>query len=195
MNPISFTLKDGREAILRSIAPQDAERIIAFVQAADTESRFLAREPGEFSMSLEQERDFIRAKLEDTRSLWLVAELDGRIIASCNAGPARNLQRFRHRALLSVAVGRAYWRQGLGRRMMAEALRWCEANGFEQAELDVAADNDAATAMYESMGFETTGVYKNGFKYPDGTYSDEYFMWLPLRKINKLSRESCQEPD
>ena len=177
------TLKDGREAVLRSIAPEDAERMIAFVQAADTESRFLAREPGEFTMTADQERDFIRTKLEDKHSLWLVAELDGQIIASCNASPERNLQRFRHRALLSVAVGKAYWRQGLGRRMMAEALLWCKATGFEQAELDVAADNDAATAMYESLGFETTGVYKNGFKYTDGTYSDGYFMWLPLSKI------------
>ncbi len=183
MNPITITLKDGREVVVRSISPEDAEKMIAFVQGSDTESRFLAREPGEFTMTAAQERDFIRARLEDTRSLWLVAEVEGEIVASCNAGALRNLQRFRHRALLAVAVRQAFWRHGIGRRMMAETLRWCKENGFEQAELDVVADNDAATAMYESLGFETTGVYKNGFKYTDGTYADEYFMWLPLSKI------------
>ena len=183
MNTIIFTLKDGRAAALRSIAPEDAEKMIAFVRASDIESRFLAREPDEFTMTAVQESDFIRTRLEDPRSLWLVAEVDGEIIASCNASPLRNLQRFRHRALLAVAVRQTFWRQGLGRRMMAEALLWCKEKGFEQAELDVVADNDAATAMYESLGFETTGIYKNGFKYPDGTYADEYFMWLPLSKV------------
>lgn len=183
MNPITINLKDGREAVLRNIAVEDAEKMIPFVQGSDTESRFLAREPGEFTMTAVQERDFIRARLEDPRSLWLVAEVNGEIVASCNASPLRNLQRFRHRALLAVAVRQAYWRQGIGRRMMAEVLLWCKQNGYEQAELDVAADNEAATAMYESLGFETTGVYKNGFRYPDGTYADEYFMWLPLSKV------------
>lgn len=176
-------LKDGRDVVLRSISPKDAQRMIEFVQASDTESRFLARELGEFTMTAEQERDFIAARLEDPRTLWLVAELDGQIIASCNAFPLRSLQRFRHRALLSVAVRKPFWRQGLARHMMAETLLWCKANGFEQAELDVAADNEAAAALYESLGFETTGVYKNGFKYSDGTYSDGYFMWLPLSKV------------
>lgn len=176
-------LKDGREVMLRSIAAEDTGRMIAFVQACDTESRFLAREPGEFTMTAAQEHDFITARLGDPRSLWLIAELNGQIIASCNAFPLRNLQRFRHRALLSVAVRKPFWRQGLARRMMAEALLWCKENGFEQAELDVAADNDSAIALYESMGFETTGMYKNGFKYADGTYADEYFMWLPLDKV------------
>ena len=180
---LSLALKDGREAIVRSIAPEDAEKMIAFVRGSDTESRFLAREPGEFTMALQQEREFIRTRLDDPRSLWLVAEVDGEVVASCNASPLRNLQRFRHRAMMAIAVRQPYWRQGIGRRMMAEALLWCKENGYEQAELDVVANNEAATAMYESLGFETTGVYKNGFKYPDGTYADEYFMWLPLSKI------------
>lgn len=179
----TFTMKDGREAAVRSIAPEDAEKMMAFVQASDSESRFLAREPGEFTITLQQECEFIRARLEDPRSLWLIAEVDGEVVASCNASPLRSLQRFRHRAVMAIAVRKRYWRQGVGRRMMAEALLWCKENGYEQAELDVVADNEAATAMYESLGFETTGIYKNGFKYPDGTYADEYFMWLPLSKI------------
>lgn len=183
MIPLSFTLRDGREALLRSVAPGDAESLLDFVKAVDTESRFLAREPGEFCLTIEQEHEFIRSRLEDNRSLLLIAEVGGQIVATANAQPVRNLSRFRHRALLAISVRQRFWRQGIGRHMMAEVLRWCKEMGYEQAELDVVAENDAATALYESLGFQTTGVYKNGFKYPDGTYADEYFMWLPLSRI------------
>jgi ribosomal protein S18 acetylase RimI-like enzyme len=158
-------------------------RVDWYVQAADTESRGLAREPGEFSMTAKQEHDYICGRLADPLSLFLIAEVDGAIVSTTNVQPVRNLSRFRHRALLAVAVRSAYWRLGLGRLMMTEALRWCKAAGYEQAELDVVASNEAAIALYESLGFETTGSYKRGFKYSDGTYADEYFMWLPLDRI------------
>lgn len=183
MNPLQITLKDGRQVTLRSAAPGDAEAMIAFVNAVDTESPFLAREPGEFSMTPEREREFIEAWIKDERALWLVAEAGGQIVASVNVQMVRNLKRFCHRAMFAVSVRRPYWRQGLARRMMEHALRWCKQAGFEQAELTVVAGNEAAIALYESLGFERTGVYKNGMRYPDGTYADEYFMWLPLSRI------------
>jgi len=183
MIPIQITLKDGRAVTLRSAIPEDAEAMIAFVNTVDTETRFLAREPGEFAMPLEQEREFIGAWIKDERALWLIAEADGQIVASVNAHPVRNMRRFCHRAMFAVSVCRAYWRQGLARRMMAEALQWCRQAGFEQAELTVVAGNEAAIALYTSFGFERTGVHKNSMRYPDGTYADEYFMQLPLNRI------------
>jgi RimJ/RimL family protein N-acetyltransferase len=182
-SPKTALLRDGRTVLLRSAVPEDATALIAFVRAADTESRGLAREPGEFTMTEEQERAYLIGRQDEPLSLFLVAEADGAIVATANVQPVRNLSRFRHRALLAVAVRQPYWRQGLGRLMMTEALRWCKETGFEQAELDVVASNAAAVALYESLGFEATGMYKRGFKYSDGTYADEYFMWLPLDRI------------
>jgi RimJ/RimL family protein N-acetyltransferase len=180
MNPQPFILKDGRRVTLRLAAPEDAEAMIAFVQTVDAETRFLAREQGEFSMTARQEHEFIVTWQKEKRALWLVAESDGQIVAACNVQPLRNMQRFRHRAMFALSVRRAYWRQGIGRCMMIEALRWCRETGYEQAELTVVAGNTAAIALYESLGFERAGVYKNALKYSDGTYADEYFMYLPL---------------
>ncbi|MEL7604227.1 MAG: GNAT family N-acetyltransferase, partial [Bacillota bacterium] len=142
-----------------------------------------AREPGEFSMTPERERDFIAAWIKDERALWLIAEAAGQIVASVNVQMVRNMRRFFHRAMFAVSVRRPYWRQGLARRMMEQALHWCKQARFEQAELTVVAGNEAAIALYESFGFERTGVHKNSMRYPDGTYADEYFMWLPLSRI------------
>lgn len=178
-----ITLKDGRMVTLRSAAPEDAEAMIAFVNTVDAESPFLAREPGEFSFTPDQEREFIEAWIKDDRALWLVAEAEGQIIASVNVQAVRKMSRFRHRAMFAVSVRKAYWRQGLGRRMMAEALLWCKQAGFEQAELTVVAGNEKAIALYESFGFERTGVYQNSMRYSDGTCADEYFMWRPLSKM------------
>ena len=178
-----ITLKDGCMVTLRSAAPEDAEAMIAFVNTVDAESPFLAREPGEFSFTPDQEREFMEAGITDDRALWLVAEAEGQIIASVNVQAVRKMSRFRHRAMFAVSVRKAYWRQGLGRRMMAEALLWCKQAGFEQAELTVVAGNEKAIALYESFGFERTGVYQNSMRYSDGTCADEYFMWLPLSKM------------
>lgn len=49
-------------------------------------------------------------------------------------------------------------------------------HGIEQIELEVAADNDRAVALYKKMGFVICGTFPNNMKYKDGTYADAYWM-------------------
>ena len=57
-----------------------------------------------------------------------------------------------------------------------EALKQAKSNGFEQAELEVVADNTRAYHLYESLGFVPYGRRPHGMKYKDGTYADEIAM-------------------
>jgi ribosomal protein S18 acetylase RimI-like enzyme len=50
-------------------------------------------------------------------------------------------------------------RQGKGRRLLAAALKWAKSRGADTAWLQVESDNEAATRMYESLGFEATYSY------------------------------------
>ena len=52
--------------------------------------------------------------------------------------------------------------------------------GFEQAELEVVADNERAIGLYRDMGFEIYGTFSNNMKYKDGSYADSYWMMKRL---------------
>lgn len=95
------------------------------------------------------------------RDLSPVAERDGRI-----AGFALSERRragFGHVALLAVAPDEAG--RGVGRALLAEALRRFAAEGLSGAEIDVAGDNPRALRLYESVGFQSlhrTDAYERG---------------------------------
>ena len=58
---IPFTLKDGREAVLRSPLVSDAEAMLDFIKKASGETEFLMNYPEEYDgYSLEMEEAFIR---------------------------------------------------------------------------------------------------------------------------------------
>ena len=62
---------------------------------------------------------------------------------------------------------------GPGHRAVLDAAR---AAGFEQAELEAVSTNAPAVALYQKLGFETTGTVPRAMRYKDGTYADFLFM-------------------
>ena len=48
--------------------------------------------------------------------------------------------------------------------------------GYEQAELEVIANNKPAIALYEKLGFQKYGTFPDNMKYADGSYADAYWM-------------------
>ncbi len=57
-----------------------------------------------------------------------------------------------------LAVAPERRRQGLGRRMMAEAETWLQARGAPKIQLMVRDDNEAALGFYEALGLERQKV-------------------------------------
>ncbi len=51
---------------------------------------------------------------------------------------------------------------------------------YEQAELEVMAENKDAIAMYEKLGFKKFGTFPDNMKYADGSYIDSYWMMKKL---------------
>jgi ribosomal protein S18 acetylase RimI-like enzyme len=70
-----------------------------------------------------------------------------------------------------------YRERGLGRRLVAEALRAARQAGIERVELEVFASNERAIAFYRALGFVTEGVKRRARKL-DGQYDDNVFMAL-----------------
>jgi RimJ/RimL family protein N-acetyltransferase len=166
---------------IRNAEPEDAERMIAHINQVDTESVFLTREPGEFSMSVEEEQTFLTRKRDSEFSLFLIAEVHGEIVASCEI-QINSKKRLCHKGDLGIAVQKAYWSMGIGRKMMNAAIAWCRGRGLIKIELKVNTENQRALSLYNSLGFEIEGTIRKSVRLADGTFRDAYIMGLMLQE-------------
>ena len=177
---MEYKLKIGKTVIVRKPVIGDAAAIINIISTADSETKFLARNPGEFKVTEEQEKEFIRNVLEDGDQDWFVAEYDGKVVGQCSIGLIRKTERCRHRAEVAVVVLKDYCGIGIGGKLMEQCIKWCKDKNITQIELSVVADNKPAITMYESFGFKTTGTIPNAMRYQNGTFADEKIMILEL---------------
>ena len=176
----NYKLNNHQNLTVRTPNAEDAEKLIEYMKKIDKQTKFLAREPGEFSLTIEQERDFLAGLSDSQFSRMYIAEIKGEIVANCSIGVVNKFSRFKHRASIGIAVEQSSWRLGIGRILIGECIAWSRNNAIEQIELDVVTENARAIALYEKLGFKVFGTKKNALKYNDGTYADEYYMILML---------------
>lgn len=74
--------------------------------------------------------------------------------------------------LLTIAVAPEARRRGLGRKLMARFIYQAQLRGADRAFLEVAADNPAAIALYESSGFQQAGTRRGYYRTPTGQRID-----------------------
>jgi ribosomal protein S18 acetylase RimI-like enzyme len=99
----------------------------------------------------------IARKAKVGAELFLVAELDGKIVGSVMAGYEG------HRGWINyLGVAPPLQRGGLGRELMAEAERRLRAAGCPKINLQVRPDNKQAIAFYERIGFAVEGAISMG---------------------------------
>ncbi len=176
------TIKDkqDREIILRSAEEKDAESLLDFLKITAAETPFLLREPDEIALSIEQEQDFIKAKKDSENEILLIAEIEGKHIGNCSLMSVGGFRRYRHRCEIAIALYQEYCGLGIGKAMLEMLLDIAKQVGYEQAELEVIANNKSAIALYEKLGFQKYGTFPNNMKYADSSYADAYWMMKKL---------------
>lgn len=175
VEPIRFSLNDGRVATLRACREADAEAFCQFLPKTHAETDFLNYFPGEFNKTVEEERDFLRNKIIQDNAVGVVVEVDGEMVA-CGGAWSQEQRRFAHHAELGLGVLKAFWRQGIGRKLMDTILEWGRRRGLHKIYLKVHSDNDRAIQLYESLGFVEEGRLKNDIIRHDGGYRDTIIM-------------------
>lgn len=131
---MNYKLKNGKTVTIRKPRTEDAREIISVISTADTETLFLARNPGEFHPTLEKEISIIEGVLKSKNSAWFVAEYNGKVVGQCSVGLVRGYQRYRHRAEVAFVLLKEYCNMGIGGKMMEECLKWCADNNISQVE-------------------------------------------------------------
>ncbi|HEY9233807.1 MULTISPECIES: GNAT family N-acetyltransferase [Phenylobacterium] len=106
----------------------------------------------------------------------LVAEDAGRVLGFAYAGPFRPRAAYRYTVEDSVYVAPDAIGRGVGKAVLSEVIRSCEAFGIRQV---VAVIGDSANAgsigLHTALGFEPAGVGK-GFGYKLGRWVD--IVWM-----------------
>ena len=174
--PIQVKDKLGRTVILRSADPSDAADLIRYLKVTAAETRFLAKEPEEITLTQEEEVAFLTSYQLSKNQLMLIATLDGKHIGNCSFSPVADMIRYRHRCSIGIALYEEYCGCGIGGQMLTALLAAAKSAGFEQAELEVVSENKRAIALYEKLGFARYGTFPNNMKYPDGTYASADWM-------------------
>lgn len=131
--------------MLRTYQTTDEEAVIALWQAC-----------GLVVPQNNPKRDIAR-KLLVNPELFLVGELDGKIIATCMAGYEG------HRGWINyLAVAPQHQRKGFAREIMQHAESLLRAAGCPKINLQVRSTNAAVIVFYEQLGFQIDAVTSLG---------------------------------
>ena len=167
-----------QELIVRALVPDDAEQLIAYTKQIGGESDNLTFGADGFPVTVEKEREFLQAMIDDPHSIMLGVWRGDDLIAdgSLNSLP----RRMSHRAELGMTVAKANWNQGIGSMLMERLIQYAKDNDIELIYLEVRKDNAAAIHLYEKFGFRQTGTLPAYFKIGN-EYIDFISMYLDLR--------------
>ncbi len=160
----TVTLKNGSVCILRNGTASDGQALLDVFNLTHEQTDYLLTYPEEHSCTAQQEADYLQAKTDSADEIELLAELEGKIVGSAGISCVGRKEKIRHRAEFGISVDQAYWGLGIGRALTEACIECAKNAGYTQLELEVVAENRAALALYESVGFEEYGRNPKGFR-------------------------------
>lgn len=121
------------------------------------------------------EGDF-RSSLQEKNNGYLVAEIDQKIVGYCGYWGIVG-----EGYIYNVAVKKEYRNQRIGYRMLENLIDTSKSKGIVSFTLEVRSSNEAAIHLYETLGFEATGIRKDFYSKPN---EDAVIMWLkPIQQF------------
>lgn len=169
----TFLAKDGPKVVLRTPRWEDLDDLLDLINSLVEEKADLIIDE---KLSREQEADWLSgvlARLEKNQILYLVAEVDGRIVASSDLHQGRGSEK--HAGVIGIVVRKGFRDMGIGTQMMQTLVEQAQRIGLKVLQLSVFATNKRAIHVYENAGFAQVGrVPKKHLK--EGKYIDEIVM-------------------
>lgn len=123
----------------------------------------LREDPVAFASSYEEERDtplsVVAGRLQPQSDRAIVGAFDGRELVGLAAWHREEMRKLRHKGFVwGVYVARTHRGRGLARGLLDKVIALARAaDGIRQLNLTAYADNRAALALYESLGFVAYG--------------------------------------
>lgn len=159
---------------IREITEGDSSRYLELNKLLDQESTFMLYEPGERTISIEEQKSMISSFIQSKNSNIFVAEMNNHLVGHLMV-IGGNTNRIRHRAHLVIGILNDFIGQGIGHKLFNKLEAWRETTSLTRIELTVITNNERAINLYKKNGFEIEGMKKNAMKIND-KYIDEYMM-------------------
>lgn len=172
-----FKLKNGNAIVIRKADKSDGEAMLEYIDEISRESDFLTFGQGEFNRTIDQEESFIDNISKQSNALFIIVELEGKIIGNLNfSGGTR--PRTAHTGEFGVSVLKEHWGQGIGTKLIDYLVEWCKESGIiRKINLRVRSDNYSAIHIYKKLGFKEEGIITRDF-FIDDRFYDSIFMGL-----------------
>ncbi len=158
------------------IVPISPGHIDSFHQTLDVvarERRYLAFFE---APPLETTRAFVLDMIGHGYPQFVAVTMRGDVVGWCDVTP-KSRPIYAHAGVLGMGLLPQFRHQGLGTRLMEQALDAARAFGFSRVELAVRQNNENAIALYKKFGFVTEGFQRNACKV-DGEYENLILMGL-----------------
>ena len=180
---VTFKLKDGREAVLRSPKEEDVESTLEYLVVSAGETDFILRYPEECGKyTPEGEKKLFEQKNASPNEAMIMCVVDGRVVGNCEISFFRGMKT-KHRASIGIALISEFWNQGIGTKMFEEMIRLAETREeVTQLELEFVEGNARARHLYEKMGFRIAGVHPNAIRLKDGILLNNYLMVKEIKR-------------
>ncbi|WFA08896.1 GNAT family N-acetyltransferase [Tissierella sp. Yu-01] len=172
-------IKNGSTITIRKANKLDAEAMLEYLDKISKESDNLTFGNGEFKLTLEQEENFIDNISKQNNAIFLIAEIDGKIIGNLSfAGGSK--PRIAHTGEFGVSVLKDYWGQGIGTYLIEYLINWSKESGIiRKVNLRVRSDNYSAIHVYKKLGFIEEGLITRDL-FINGNFFDSISMGMKI---------------
>jgi ribosomal protein S18 acetylase RimI-like enzyme len=167
-----FNFEGDKKLEIRRLESKDAEIY------KEIRIEALKANPEAFSSSYEEEKEYPLENFENrlnfgnfyTFGAFVEYKLAGIVTLILETKNKTN-----HRAnIVAMFVYPEYRKCGIGRGLMTEAINKAkEIKEVKQVYLSVTSSNDPAKNLYQSLGFKTYGIDKNGLRIGDKYFDDD----------------------
>jgi RimJ/RimL family protein N-acetyltransferase len=166
---------NGKKYQIRKARVVDAKQLSALRLQIDGETENLDREMGEVFIDPMGFEKLILEDSEKRRNLFLVAEVDQKIVAFSRC-EGSDLKRFQHKVEFGIGVAKNFWGYGIGKNLLKASIDWAEREGIQKITLSVLETNEKAIRLYEKLGFQREGVLEREKVLSDGKFYNTVLM-------------------
>jgi RimJ/RimL family protein N-acetyltransferase len=159
---------------IRIIRENDSEQFLLLGKELDEETQFMMLEPGERTITVEEQAQRIRNVLSRDNQVIFVVEHENQLIGFLGAY-GENYRRSHHCVYIVIGILQNFTGQGIGKQLFETVEKWALDHKLHRLELTVMSHNERAIRLYQKMGYQTEGIKQDSL-WVNGEYVDEYYM-------------------